>query len=63
MKRTFGCFCSTDPYVPDIASARKSAKRVAFFAQRTICGIGETRQVLTALKETRAQQFLQHACH
>lgn len=43
----------------DIAFARESSDRVAFFDQGTLCEVGESRQVITAPREERTRQFLQ----
>lgn len=43
----------------DIAFARESADRVAFFDQGKICEIGDARQVIGQPREERTRQFLQ----
>ena len=47
----------------DIAFARESADRVAFFDGGVICEIGDARQVITAPNKERTQQFLQRVLH
>jgi ABC-type polar amino acid transport system ATPase subunit len=43
----------------DIAFARESSDRVAFFDQGTLCEVGPSKQVITAPREERTRQFLQ----
>ena len=43
----------------DIAFARESGDRVAFFDRGTLCEVGPARQVITQPKEERTRQFLQ----
>ncbi len=43
----------------DIAFARESADRVAFFDRGKICEIGDARQVISQPREDRTRQFLQ----
>ncbi|MFA5489678.1 MAG: amino acid ABC transporter ATP-binding protein [Candidimonas sp.] len=43
----------------DIAFARESADRVAFFDRGKICEIGDARQVISQPREERTRQFLQ----
>lgn len=43
----------------DIAFARESGDRVAFFDKGTLCEVGPARQVITAPREERTRQFLQ----
>lgn len=45
----------------DIAFARESADRVAFFDDGNICEVGEARQVINHPQQERTQQFLQRA--
>lgn len=47
----------------DIAFARESSDRVAFFDQGTLCEIGPARQVITAPREERTRRFLQRVLH
>ncbi|CAP41600.1 amino acid ABC transporter ATP-binding protein [Bordetella petrii] len=47
----------------DIAFARESADRVAFFDKGTLCEVGEARQVINTPREERTQQFLQRVLH
>ena len=43
----------------DIAFARESGDRVAFFDKGTLCEVGPARQVITEPREERTKQFLQ----
>jgi ABC-type polar amino acid transport system ATPase subunit len=43
----------------DVAFARESGDRVAFFDQGVICELGPARQVINDPKEERTRQFLQ----
>jgi ABC-type polar amino acid transport system ATPase subunit len=43
----------------DIAFARETGDRVAFFDRGTICEVGESRQVINEPREERTRQFLQ----
>lgn len=43
----------------DIAFARESGDRVAFFDRGTLCEVGPARQVITEPREDRTRQFLQ----
>lgn len=47
----------------DIAFARESGDRVAFFDKGVICEVGDARQVINAPREERTQQFLQRVLH
>lgn len=47
----------------DIAFARESGDRVAFFDQGVICELGPARQVINDPKEERTRQFLQRVLH
>jgi hypothetical protein len=43
----------------DIAFARETGDRVAFFDRGTICEVGQSRQVINEPREERTRQFLQ----
>jgi ABC-type polar amino acid transport system ATPase subunit len=47
----------------DVAFARESGDRVAFFDQGVICELGPARQVINDPKEERTRQFLQRVLH
>ncbi|MGK9419486.1 amino acid ABC transporter ATP-binding protein [Pseudomonas cedrina] len=47
----------------DIAFARESADRIAFFDNGLICEIGDARQVINDPREDRTRQFLQRVLH
>jgi len=47
----------------DIAFARESGDRVAFFDRGVICELGPARQVINDPKEERTRQFLQRVLH
>ncbi|WLH87978.1 amino acid ABC transporter ATP-binding protein [Pseudomonas sp. FP453] len=47
----------------DIAFARESADRIAFFDNGLICEVGDARQVVSAPREERTRQFLQRVLH
>ena len=47
----------------DIAFARESGDRVAFFDKGHLCEVGEAKQVINAPREERTQQFLQRVLH
>lgn len=47
----------------DIAFARESADRVAFFDQGVICEVGDARQVIDNPQQERTQKFLQRVLH
>lgn len=47
----------------DIAFARESSDRVAFFDQGTLCEVGPARQVITEPRQERTRQFLQRVLH
>ncbi|MDQ0654047.1 amino acid ABC transporter ATP-binding protein [Pseudomonas cedrina] len=47
----------------DIAFARESADRIAFFDNGLICEIGDARQVINNPREDRTRQFLQRVLH
>lgn len=47
----------------DIAFARESADRIAFFDNGLICEVGDARQVVNEPREERTRQFLQRVLH
>ena len=47
----------------DVAFARESGDRVAFFDRGVICELGPARQVINDPKEERTRQFLQRVLH
>ncbi|MGY2325211.1 amino acid ABC transporter ATP-binding protein [Pseudomonas azotoformans] len=47
----------------DIAFARESADRIAFFDNGLICEVGDARQVINEPREDRTRQFLQRVLH
>ena len=47
----------------DVAFARESGDRVAFFDRGVICELGPARQVINDSKEERTRQFLQRVLH
>jgi hydroxyproline transport system ATP-binding protein len=47
----------------DIAFARESSDRVAFFDKGTLCEVGPAKQVINAPCEERTRQFLQRVLH
>ncbi|MBN2990494.1 amino acid ABC transporter ATP-binding protein [Pseudomonas cedrina subsp. fulgida] len=47
----------------DIAFARESADRIAFFDNGLICEVGDARQVINEPREERTRQFLQRVLH
>lgn len=47
----------------DIAFARESGDRVAFFDRGVICELGPAHQVITEPREERTRQFLQRVLH
>ena len=47
----------------DIAFARESGDRVAFFDKGVICEVGDARQVINEPREERTKQFLQRVLH
>ncbi|ONH50350.1 amino acid ABC transporter ATP-binding protein, PAAT family [Pseudomonas cedrina] len=47
----------------DIAFARESADRIAFFDNGLICEVGDARQVVNEPREDRTRQFLQRVLH
>lgn len=47
----------------DIAFARESADRIAFFDNGLICEVGDARQIVNAPREERTRQFLQRVLH
>jgi ABC-type polar amino acid transport system ATPase subunit len=47
----------------DVAFARETGDRVAFFDRGLICELGEARQVINEPREERTRQFLQRVLH
>jgi polar amino acid transport system ATP-binding protein len=47
----------------DIAFARESADRIAFFDNGLICEVGDARQVINEPRKDRTRQFLQRVLH
>jgi hydroxyproline transport system ATP-binding protein len=47
----------------DIAFARETGDRVAFFDRGLICELGDSRQVINEPREERTRQFLQRVLH
>jgi len=47
----------------DIAFARESGDRVAFFDQGCLCEVGPAKQVINAPRQERTRQFLQRVLH
>lgn len=47
----------------DIAFARESADRIAFFDNGLICEVGDARQIIQEPQEERTRQFLQRVLH
>jgi len=47
----------------DIAFARESSDRVAFFDAGTLCEVGPSEQVINQPRQARTQQFLQRVLH
>lgn len=47
----------------DIAFARESADRIAFFDNGLICEVGDARQVINEPREERTRQFLERVLH
>lgn len=47
----------------DIAFARESADRIAFFDDGLICEVGDARQIIHEPQEERTRQFLQRVLH
>jgi hydroxyproline transport system ATP-binding protein len=47
----------------DIAFARETGDRVAFFDRGSICEVGNARQVIGEPREERTRQFLQRVLH